>query len=84
MNEFEYTWGEYDVECTVDYTYDPVEPDQWYDQNGDPGTPGYGPTAEIHAVWTVFKDKSGKDVYVDIIDLVDTDDIESEILESYE
>ena len=29
MREYEYTWGEYDVECTVDYTYDPGEPDQW-------------------------------------------------------
>ena len=48
MNEYEYTWGEYDVVCTVDYTYDPGEPDQWYDQNGDPGTPGYGPCAEIN------------------------------------
>ena len=31
-----------------------------------------------------FTQHIGKDVYVDIIDLVDTDDIESEILESYE
>ena len=35
----------------VEYTYDPGEPDQWYDSNGDPGTPGYGPTAEIKHVW---------------------------------
>ena len=62
MNEYEYTWGEYDVVCTVDYTYDPGEPDQWYDQNGDPGTPGYGPCAEINAVWAIFKDRLGKDI----------------------
>ena len=84
MNEYEYTWGEYDVVCTVDYTYDPGEPDQWYDQNGDPGTPGYGPCAEINAVWAIFKDRLGKDISVDIIDLVVTDEIEAEILDSYE
>ena len=33
----------------VEYTYDPGEPDQWYDSNGDPGTPGYGPTARYKA-----------------------------------
>ena len=31
-------------EVTIEYEYDPGEPDQWYDSNGDPGTPGYGPS----------------------------------------
>lgn len=40
-------------EVTIEYEYDPGEPDQWYDSNGDPGTPGYGPSVTIYNVWFI-------------------------------
>ena len=67
----------------VEYTYDPGEPDQWYDSNGDPGTPGYGPTAEVHRVWYNAKDRLGNPVSVDVQDLLE-EDFEEPILEYHE
>ena len=67
----------------VDYTYDPGEPDQWYDSNGDPGTPGYGPTADIKHVWYTNTDVNGNQVTVDVQHLLE-EDIEEKILERHE
>ena len=67
----------------VDYRYDPGEPDQWYDSNGDPGTPGYGPFIEIRHVWYLTKDRLGNYVSVDVQDLIE-EDIEEKVLEYHE
>ena len=67
----------------VEYTYDPGEPDQWYDSNGDPGTPGYGPTADIKHVWYTNTDVNGNQVTVDVQHLLE-EDIEEKILERHE
>ncbi len=67
----------------VEYTYDPGEPDQWYDSNGDPGTPGYGPTAEIQHVWYTNTDTNGNQVTIDVQHLLE-EDIEEKILEYHE
>ena len=68
---------------TVEYTYDPGEPDQWYDSNGDPGTPGYGPSADITHVWYSGIDRRGNLVNVDVMNLID-EDFEQEILDYHE
>jgi hypothetical protein len=67
----------------VEYTYHPGEPDQWYDSNGDPGTPGYGPTADIKHVWYTTKDRNGNLVTVDVEHLLE-EDIEEKVLEFHE
>ena len=67
----------------VEYTYDPGEPDQWYDSNGDPGTPGYGPTADIKHVWYTNTDVNGNQVTVDVQHLLE-EDIEEKVLEYHE
>ena len=67
----------------VEYTYDPGEPDQWYDSNGDPGTPGYGPTADIKHVWYTNTDVNGNLVTVDVQHLLE-EDIEEKVLEYHE
>ena len=68
---------------TIQYSYDPGEPDQWYDSNGDPGTPGYGPFVEVHHVWYVTKDRLGNFVSVDVQDLLE-ENFEERILETHE
>tara|TARA_R100000541_G_scaffold55950_1_gene65106 strand:+ start:297 stop:545 length:249 start_codon:yes stop_codon:yes gene_type:complete len=82
MEEYEYDHD--GVKCTVDYIYDKGEPDQWYDQNGDPGTPGYGPTVEVLNVWAILTDRLGNNVSVKIDELLYPEDIEEEILRSKE
>ncbi len=67
----------------VEYTYNPGEPDQWYDSNGDPGTPGYGPSADIKHVWYTNTDVNGNQVTVDVQHLLE-EDIEEKILERHE
>ena len=67
----------------VEYTYDPGEPDQWYDSNGDPGTPGYGPSADIKHVWYTNTDVNGNQVTVDVQHLLE-EDIEEKVLEYHE
>jgi hypothetical protein len=67
----------------IQYSYDPGEPDQWYDSNGDPGTPGYGPTVEVHRVWYNATDRLGNPVSVDVQDLLE-EDFEEPILEYHE
>jgi hypothetical protein len=81
MLSFEYEWN--DILLDIEYIYDPGEPDQWYDSNGDPGTPGYGPTVEIQHVWALMGDRNKHKIDVDIQELIDVD-LESIILESHE
>lgn len=68
---------------TVEYSYDPGEPDQWYDSNGDPGTPGYGPSVEVYHVWYNTRDRAGNLVSVEIKNLLE-EDFEERILETHE
>lgn len=78
-----YDYKHNDLDLEIEYTYDPGEPDQWYDSNGDPGTPGYGPTVEVHHIWCELPDEKGNPCYVDIIEVFD-EDLEEVILESHE
>ena len=68
---------------TIQYSYDPGEPDQWYDSNGDPGTPGYGPSVEVHHIWYSGIDRTGNLVNIDVMNLID-EDFEQEILDAHE
>jgi len=75
-----------DIEVEVEYTYDPGEPDQWYDSNGDPGTPGTAPSIEILHIWAELPNEGLKLTAVDIVDIIPSnwaDEIETEILENH-
>ena len=68
----------------VEYTYDPGEPDQWYDSNGDPGTPGYGPSIDIHHIWAELTNDEGSSSIVDIYHLaIVWEELELRIIEKY-
>ena len=71
------------LEVEIEYMYDEGEPTVWTDSNGDPGTPGYPPSVEILAVFTMLKDKNNKELRVDILPIWDYDieSLEEEILE---
>lgn len=69
---------------TVEYTFDPGEPDQWYDSNGDPGTPGYPASVDIYHVWTTLKDKSGTEHEVDLLPVTGTDEFYDEVMSYHE
>ena len=79
-----------DLTIEFHYDYEAGEPDQWYDQNGDPGTPGSGPTVSIHKAMLVLADIHDKKVTVDISPLLhemydlDLDSVEQEIIEYHE
>ena len=73
-----------DVEVEVEYTYDPGEPDQWYDSNGDPGTPGYGSSIHIYHIWAELTNDEGSSSIVDISDLAMVgEELELRIIEKY-
>lgn len=73
-----------DIEVEVEYTFDPGEPDQWYDSNGDPGTPGYGPTIDIEHIWAELPNDNKTTSIVDIYMIYSNDDvIEQRIIEKY-
>jgi hypothetical protein len=73
-----------DIEVEVEYTYDPGEPDQWYDSNGDPGTPGYGPSIDIHHIWAELTNDEGSSSIVDICDIAMVgEELELRIIEKY-
>jgi hypothetical protein len=75
-------YQDFDVE--VVYTYDPGEPDQMYDSNGDPGTPGYGPSIDIHHIWAELTNNEGSTSIVDIYDLTMVgEELELRIIEKY-
>ena len=62
----------------VEYYYSPEEPDQYYDRNGDPGTPGTPPEIEITTV--TYKN-------VDVTEIIDAeiiDEIEKELWTLYD
>ena len=67
----EYNIGE--TRLLIDYTYEEGEPDEIFNLNGDPGTPGYGPTIEIINVWSLLKNRSGNSVIVDVTHILDLD-----------
>lgn len=79
-----------DQEVDIEYEYEPGEPDQYYDQNGDPGTPGYPSTVVITHAFCSLKNAKGVYVIVDILPvfdmIVENDiyDLEDKILESHE
>jgi hypothetical protein len=73
-----------DIEVEVVYTYDPGEPDQIYDSNGDPGTPGYGPSIDIHHIWAELNNDDWGTSIVDIYGLVTVEEeLELRIIEKY-
>lgn len=73
-----------DIEVEVVYTYDPGEPDQIYDSNGDPGTPGYGPSIDIHHIWAELTNDEGSSSIVDIYHLAMVgEELELRIIEKY-
>ena len=73
---------------TADYDIDPGEPRQWYDSQGNSGTPGEEPSVEVHRVWLVLQDREGNDVEVDVLPflhgagIVDEDEISQAIYEN--
>ena len=81
---YTYDYKHNDLDLEIEYTYDPGEPDQWYDSNGDPGTPGYGPSVEIEHIWCELPDGKGNTHYVDIMDVFFDEYLEGAILESHE
>lgn len=73
-----------DIEVEVEYTYDPGEPDQMYDSNGDPGTPGYGPSIDIHHIWAELTNDEWSSSIVDIYHLAMVgEELELRIIEKY-
>ena len=65
----------------VEYKATKGEPMVMYYKDGS-GYPGSPPECEVQAVWRKLKDREGRDVYVDILPLIDdTDDLENKILE---
>ena len=73
-----------DIEVEVEYTYDLGEPDQIYDSNGDPGTPGYGPSIDIHHIWAELNNDDWGTSIVDIYGLVTVEEeLELRIIEKY-
>ena len=73
-----------DIEVEVEYTYDSGEPDQMYDSNGDPGTPGYGPSIDIHHIWAELTNDEGSSSIVDIYHLAMVgEELELRIIEKY-
>lgn len=84
--EYEYNGNLLDIE----YTYHLEEPDEIYDFNGNPGTPGTASSIEIHKIWCALIDKNNNNIYVDIIGLIEDvsnlrfEDIEFQILKNHE
>ena len=73
-------WG-YDAE--VEYTFDPGEPEVHTETNGDPGTPGTGPSVDVHRIWVELESNEGCSVVVDISSVFYDASWEEEILEKY-
>lgn len=70
-------------DVTVEYSYEPGEPEVHTLSNGDPGTPGYGPGVDVYHVWYNCLDRLGNLISVDVKDLLE-EDFEEKILESHE
>lgn len=67
----------YGHEVEVEYYYYPGEAEVHTEPNGDPGTPGSPASAEITAIWAELPDPLGLDQEVNILDVVDSDQLES-------
>jgi len=70
-------------EVEVEYFYYPGEAEVHTEPNGDPGTPGYGPSVEVYHVWYNTMDRIGNIVSVEVKDLLE-EDFEERILETHE
>ena len=70
-------------EVEVEYYYYPGEPDQMYDSNGDPGTPGTAPSAEMTRIWCELENDEGSSSVVDILGLINPEFLSDEIIEKY-
>tara|TARA_R110000803_G_scaffold121628_1_gene189725 strand:- start:374 stop:634 length:261 start_codon:yes stop_codon:yes gene_type:complete len=71
----------YDAE--VEYTFDPGEPEVHTESNGDPGTPGTGPSVDVHRIWVELESQEGRSLPVDISSVYYETSIEEHILEKY-
>ncbi len=79
------------LEAEVHYTYNKGEDMVWTLDNGDPGTPGHAPSVEITNIFVSLPDANKNSVVVDILpnlfwalDIICIEDIEEQILKSYE
>ena len=82
--------GDGEIDLDIEYCYEAGEPDEYYDQYGNPGTPGYPSSVEITHVWYTLKDYNKNEVTVDILpvfDIIlegDIYNLEEEILDYHE
>tara|TARA_R110001592_G_scaffold51221_1_gene157817 strand:+ start:3050 stop:3310 length:261 start_codon:yes stop_codon:yes gene_type:complete len=73
-------WGH---EAEIEYSFDPGEPEVHTESNGDPGTPGTGPSVEVERIWVELESNEGRSVVVDISSVFYETSIEEQILEKY-
>ena len=70
-------------DAEVEYTFDPGEPEVHTETNGDPGTPGTGPSVDVHRIWVELESNEGCSAVVDISSVFYETSIEEHILEKY-
>tara|TARA_R110001592_G_scaffold34089_2_gene117423 strand:- start:2544 stop:2810 length:267 start_codon:yes stop_codon:yes gene_type:complete len=86
MEVYNHTHG--DLEIDFHYDYQAGEPEVWTEANGDPGTPGTGPSITFHKAMLVLADIHEHKVTVDISPLLhemidlDMEVVEDNIIES--
>ena len=73
MNTYTHTIviGNKEIDLEIDYYYEPGEPDEYYDQHGNPGTPGYPASIEMAHVWWTLQDDKKNEVTVDVLPVLD-------------
>lgn len=71
-------------DAEVEYTFDPGEPEVHTESNGDPGTPGIGPSIEITRIWVELESIGGRKVMVDVSSIFYETSIEQDIIEYHE
>lgn len=67
----------------VEYYYYPGEDEVHTESNGDPGTPGSPPSAEIWRMWCELENDEGSTSIVDISEFGFRDMIAEEIIEKF-
>jgi len=70
-------------EVEVEYYYYPGEDEIHTLPNGDPGTPGSPPSAEMVHVWCELVNDRGNINLVDILEFVEPEGLSDEIIEKY-
>jgi hypothetical protein len=70
-------------EVEVEYYYYPGEPEVHTESNGDPGTPGTAPSAEMIRIWCELENDEGSSSIVDVLGLIDPEFLSDEIIEKY-